>query len=57
VHLDDGKEKKALTTVADKGNGTYSANYTILATGPKLTLYGELNGAHVAVSPLLHAHA
>jgi len=57
VHLDDGKDKHQITTVADKGNGTYTANYTIPATGPKLTLLAELNGAHIAVSPLLHAHA
>jgi len=57
VHLDDGKEKTAVKTVADKGNGTYTADYTISATGPSRTLLAELNGAHVAVSPLLHAHA
>jgi filamin len=57
VHLSDGKEQKKLTTVADKGNGKYTVNYVIPATGPQLTLIGELNGAHIAVSPLLHAHA
>jgi len=56
VHLDDGKEKTNVP-VADKANGTYTANYTIPATGPKLTLLAEMNGAHIAVSPLLHAHA
>jgi len=57
VHLSDGKEQTKVTTVADTGKGTYTATYVIPGTGPQLTLIGELNGAHVAVSPLLHAHA
>jgi len=57
VSLNDGKETTKVTTVADKGNGTYTATYRIPATGPHLTLNGELNGAHIAISPLLHVHA